>query len=84
MAHGSYFLQRISRERETASVGGDIEGEDAAVGAVFLYGGLAYFAIVSVGKTSNPFRSIVQSKNGLVNIDLVSEVVWKGRPRGDS
>lgn len=31
VAHGSYFLQCISGEREAAPVGGDIEGEDAAV-----------------------------------------------------
>ena len=39
MAQGAQLLESITRERQTSLVGGDVKGEDAAVGPVFLEAG---------------------------------------------
>lgn len=84
MAQGSQLAKRIASERQAGLVCGDVEGEDAAFGAIVLAARCQQqFACVCL-QIPGPYSlcAVVQSPDGVVQVDTIAKRVAKCRALG--
>lgn len=82
VAQGAQLLERVLGQGQAALVGGDVEGKDAAVGAVLL-AGVSRVSSRGAAVGACPPGAVVQGPDGFVDVDLVAKGVGEGRPLGN-